>query len=164
MVAGLLLLVAILVNPRRGILPQGLRSWRFRLQTTRDDLLALAWRLEERGTLPTASILSHDLTDARRVSKLETRWALRHLLRRGSFEAKGDALRLTESGRGVASRLVRSHRLWEAWLTRTVGIAPDHVHEAAKRLEHVTDEAMRTRLVDETGAPAEDPHGRSIPD
>jgi manganese/zinc/iron transport system permease protein len=163
-VGGILLVIGILVNPRQGVLPRFVRRWRFRLQTTREDLLALAWRLEERGTLPTASILSHDLMTARRVSRLETEWSLRRLLEGGSFVSNGDELQLTVKGRLAARDLVRSHRLWEAWLTRTLGIAPDHVHDTAMRLEHVTDEAMRERLATETGSPDEDPHGRSIPE
>jgi manganese/zinc/iron transport system permease protein len=163
-IGGLMLLASIMVNPRQGVIPRFLRRWRFRMQTTREDLLALAWRLEERGTAPTATILSQDLMSARRVSRLETRWSLRRLVDAGAFESQGETLRLSDSGRRDARDLVRSHRLWEAWLTRTIGLAPDHVHDTAMRLEHVTDEAMRERLASETGAPEEDPHGRSIPD
>jgi manganese/zinc/iron transport system permease protein len=163
-VGGLMLLFAILVNPQQGVIPRFVRRWRFQMQTTREDLLALAWRLEERGKAPTADILSQDLMSARRVSHLETRWSLRRLFNEGAFESQGETLRLSTEGRRDARDLVRSHRLWEAWLTRTAGIAPDHVHETAMRLEHVTDEAMRERLASETGAPEQDPHGRSIPD
>jgi manganese/zinc/iron transport system permease protein len=164
LVGGLMLLVSIMVNPRQGVVPRFLRRWRFRMQITREDLLALAWRLEERGTTPTATILSQDLMNARRVSRLETRWSLRRLVHEGAFESRGETLRLSDSGRRDARDLVRSHRLWEAWLTRSIGLAPDHVHDTAMRLEHVTDEEMRERLASETGAPEEDPHGRSIPD
>ena len=163
-VIGVLLLLAILLNPRQGLLPRALRTLRFRLQTTRDDLLALAWRLEERGTLPTSSILCHDLTTARRVSGFESRWALKRLLRNGSFRIEGEGLRLTEHGRGSAKNLIRSHRLWESWLARAAGIAPDHVHDSANRLEHVTDQAMQKQLADELGAAKRDPHGRDIPE
>ena len=163
-VGGLMLLIGIIVNPDQGVVPRFIRRWRFRLQTTREDLLALAWRLEERGTLPTAAILSEDLMTARKVSRMETGWSLRRLLRRGAFDEQGDTLRLSVQGRLAAKDLVRSHRLWESWLTRTAGLAPDHVHDTAMRLEHVTDEAMRERLASETGAPEQDPHGRSIPE
>ena len=108
---GVLLLIAILVNPRHGILPAYIRRWRFRLTTTREDLLALAWRLEERGAAPTAGVLCHDLRVARRVSALETRWSLRQLLGEGAFHTEGDRLRLTDIGRDAARQLVRSHRL-----------------------------------------------------
>ena len=57
--------------------------------------------------------------------------------------------------RAAARRLIRSHRLWEAWLTRNAGIAPDHVHDTAMRLEHVTDVPMMDRLVEEIEDPTE---------
>ena len=160
----LILLATVLVNPRHGVLQSIVRRWRFRLQTTREDLLALAWRLEERATIPSTEILVHDLRKARRVSFLETRWSLRSLLRSGAIRTIDTGLELTESGRAAARRLIRSHRLWEAWLTRNAGIAPDHVHDTAMRLEHVTDVPMMDRLVEEIEDPGKDPHGRSIPE
>lgn len=162
--AGALLLITLLTNERHGVLRTAARRWRFRLQTTREDLLALAWRIEEQGTLPTGEALRSDLRAARRLSWLEATWSLGRLRSEGAFEPVEGRLRLTEHGRTAARDLVRSHRLWETWLTRSAGIAPDHVHESAMRLEHVTDEAMRAKLASESGAPAEDPHGRPIPD
>ena len=95
---------------------------------------------------------------------METRWSLRSLLRSGAIRTIDTGLELTESGRAAARRLIRSHRLWEAWLTRNAGIAPDHVHDTAMRLEHVTDVPMMDRLVEEIEDPGKDPHGRSIPE
>lgn len=161
---GVLLFIGILVNPTHGVLPKSIRRWRFRFQTTAEDLLALAWRLEERGGEASTRMLTHDLMVARNVSRFEIRWMLRHLLSTGAFERSSDIIRLTRTGRERATTLVRSHRLWEAWLAKSAGIAADHVHDTAMRLEHVTDEAMRKRLAEETGTPAMDPHGRSIPD
>ena len=161
---GSMLFLGILINPDRGVLPRMIRRWRFRFQTTSEDLLALAWRLEEGGVQTSTRILTHDLMTARQVSRLEIGWILRRLLARGAFERHNDTVRLTEVGRLRATTLVRSHRLWEAWLAKSAGIAPDHVHETAMRLEHVTDDGMLEQLAEETGTPTKDPHGRSIPE
>jgi manganese/zinc/iron transport system permease protein len=71
---------------------------------------------------------------------------------------------LTAQGRARARDLVRSHRLWEAFLQTALGLPADHVHPTAMRLEHLTDDPMRSRL---RTAGAEhghrDPHGRPIP-
>ncbi|MAB28368.1 MAG: hypothetical protein CMJ53_03690, partial [Planctomycetaceae bacterium] len=136
----------------------------FRFQTTAEDLLALAWRLEERGGQTSARILTHDLMIARRVSRLEIGWMLRRLLTKGDLERREELIALTDAGRRRATTLVRSHRLWEAWLAKSAGLAPDHVHETAMRLEHVTDDAMLEQLAEETGTPTTDPHGRDIPE
>ena len=163
-VGGVLLVIGILVNPTHGVLPKGIRRWRFRLQTTEEDLLSLAWRLEERGRLASTDILRGDLMLARRLSGLEAGWSLRRLLSKDELRRSDDGVVLTERGRKRATTLIRSHRLWEAWLAKSAGLAPDHVHDTAMRLEHVTDEAMLEQLAEETGTPTTDPHGRSIPE
>ena len=163
-VGGAMLFAGILINPTQGVVPKAFRRWRFRLQTTAEDLLALAWRLEERGGQTSARILTHDLMIARRVSRLEIEWMLRRLLTTGDFERRRELIALTDAGRRRATTLVRSHRLWEAWLAKSAGLAPDHVHDTAMRLEHVTDDAMLEQLAEETGTPTTDPHGRDIPE
>ena len=162
-VGGVLLVIGILVNPTHGVLPKGIRRWRFRLQTTEEDLLSLAWRLEERGRLASTDILRGDLMLARRLSGLEAGWSLRRLLSKDELRRSDDGVVLTERGRKRATTLIRSHRLWEAWLAKSAGLAPDHVHDTAMRLEHVTDEAMLEQLAEERD-PTTDPHGRSIPE
>ena len=161
--AGVLLLAVIILNPRGGLIATVHARWSFFLRTTREDLLALAWRLEERNTPPTPQELRSQLQVARGASGLVTRLSLAGLIGRKLVERDRNLVRLTPHGRDQASQLVRSHRLWEAWLARTAGIAPDHVHDTAMRLEHVTDEQMLEELFRETGAPKVDPHGRPIP-
>jgi Mn-dependent DtxR family transcriptional regulator len=73
-----------------------------------------------------------------------------------------DGWRLTENGRRRARQLVRSHRLWESYLVERMGLKPDHVHDTAMRLEHLTDAALQSQLAGETRAQT-DPHGREIP-
>lgn len=62
---------------------------------------------------------------------------------------------LTKTGQIEAQRVVRSHRLWESYLDESVGLAPDHVHQTAERLEHL-------KLQPDAIAPF-DPHGKPIP-
>ena len=92
-----------------------------------------------------------------------TRLCLSRLISKDLLVRDHTRLKLTVNGRNQAAKLVRSHRLWEAWLARAAGIAPDHVHDTAMLLEHVTDGRMLDELMRETGAPEIDPHGRPIP-
>lgn len=71
-------------------------------------------------------------------------------------------LKLTTSGEAEAARLVRAHRLWEAYLEK-VGLDPERLHPTADRLEHVHDEATVGYLDDKLGHPLTDPHGSEIP-
>ena len=163
-VAGVLLLLAIIFTPHDGIVVRLSRRWTHAMRTTREDLLALAWRLEERGLASKSQRLSSELRQARGISQYSVNFALWSLLRRGLMTRRTDEVVLTDRGREDARSLVRSHRLWEAWLEHTLGLPADHVHDTAMRLEHITNLQMQEQLAEETGAPLQDPHGRSIPD
>ena len=65
--------------------------------------------------------------------------------------------------RATAVTLVRTHRLWEAYLVEYLGLPLDHVHEGAHRVEHFLDERMRRELAEAIEDTERDPHGREIP-
>lgn len=71
---------------------------------------------------------------------------------------------LTDRGRERATAVVRSHRLWEYFLSAHLGLPWDVVHEVACRLEHVTPAAVSGALDDYLGHPARCPHGNPIPE
>lgn len=162
-VSGLLLLGAIIFTPHDGLAVRMYRRITFLLRTVEEDLLALAWRLEERGEAAGRDRLRLELRGATGAGEASVRFAISALLRRGDVRSQAGRVELTDAGRTRARELVRSHRLWEAWLEHKLGLSPDHVHETAMRLEHVTDPDMRRRLAEEAGTPQRDPHGRSIP-
>lgn len=66
---------------------------------------------------------------------------------------------LTAEGEGIAKALLRRHRLWERFLTDTLGIPWDEAHEVAERLEHVAPEKVTERLAAFLGDPQYCPHG-----
>ncbi|MEY7852062.1 metal-dependent transcriptional regulator [Natrarchaeobius sp. A-rgal3] len=70
---------------------------------------------------------------------------------------------LTADGEQIALRLVRNHRLLEAYLTAEFGYRLHDVHEEADRLEHHISERLAACLAEELGDPATDPHGAPIP-
>ncbi len=71
--------------------------------------------------------------------------------------------RLTDAGRGVALRILRRHRVLEAYLVRALGYGWDQVHAEAERLEHAVSDALVDRMAAAIGEPAVDPHGAPIP-
>jgi manganese/zinc/iron transport system permease protein len=89
--------------------------------------------------------------------------ALRGLQRAGFAEVQGSAFLLTDAGMKTARRIVRSHRLWELYLTRRASFATDHVHEDAEKMEHLMSEENLLHLENLLGWPETDPHGRPIP-
>lgn len=74
-----------------------------------------------------------------------------------------EGVRLTKSGRGLALRMLRRHRLIELFLVRTLGLAWDEVHEEAEHMEHAVSDALVDRIDEFLGRPDYDPHGDPIP-
>jgi DtxR family transcriptional regulator, Mn-dependent transcriptional regulator len=70
---------------------------------------------------------------------------------------------LTGLGTELALRVLRCHRLWERFLTDTLGLAWDQVHDDACRLEHVTSPLVEERLSAFLGEPTHCPHGNPVP-
>ncbi len=70
---------------------------------------------------------------------------------------------LTDLGRREALRLVRRHRLIEAFLLEHLSYSWEEVHEEAERLEHAVSDGFTERLADFLGHPGRDPHGDPIP-
>ena len=58
----------------------------------------------------------------------------------------------------------RSHRLLELYLTSTLGIPWEEVHEEAENLEHAVSDRLLDRIDEYLGYPDRDPHGDPIPD
>ena len=70
---------------------------------------------------------------------------------------------LTDIGREEARVIVRSHRLWEAWLGRHVALPLDHLHPPAEWIEHHLGAEVRGRIAADLDGEEGDPHGRDIP-
>ena len=89
------------------------------------------------------------------VKRLSEHGLLEHIPYKG--------VQLTEEGRRAALRMVRRHRLIEAYLVEFLGYSWDTVHEEAERLEHAVSDTMIERMAGALGNPTVDPHGDPIP-
>jgi DtxR family transcriptional regulator, Mn-dependent transcriptional regulator len=72
-------------------------------------------------------------------------------------------VRLTAKGRRVALEVLRHHRLLELYLTESLGVPWDRVHDEAEVLEHVLSEELEELIAAKLGHPTHDPHGDPIP-
>jgi DtxR family Mn-dependent transcriptional regulator len=70
---------------------------------------------------------------------------------------------LTDAGRRHALRVIRNHRLIEAFLVHTLGYSWDEVHNEAEALEHAISDSLADRIDAFLGHPEFDPHGDPIP-
>ena len=71
---------------------------------------------------------------------------------------------LTKTGRDLAVKVIRKHRLWETFLVDKLGFKWDKVHDIAEQLEHVKSTELIDKLDAFLGYPKSDPHGDPIPD
>jgi len=152
--------LAVFLSPQYGVLSKLVRNLQTTLRILREDLLSMLYRAEELGARPLAA---RDAVAAVGGGWL-ARGALAMLERRGRVTAEADGLHLTPDGRERAKRLVRGHRLWEAYLVKHLGLPLDHVHAPADRVEHFIHQPLRDELQKAVDDAAHDPHGRDIPE
>jgi DtxR family Mn-dependent transcriptional regulator len=81
----------------------------------------------------------------------------------GYVTREGRRLSLTASGRSLAEKVVRKHRLAERLLVDVIGLEWHKVHREAGRWEHVISDDVEARLIELLGDPATCPHGNPIP-
>jgi hypothetical protein len=153
--------LAVMFSPQYGILSKLVRNLQTTLRILREDLLLMLYRVDEID--PRRQLRPSEAVTAVGGGWL-ARWALAMLRRRGRVELQNGHLRMTDDGRWRAARLVRGHRLWEAYLVKHLGLPADHVHAPADRLEHFTGEPLREHLQEAIEDAGQDPHGREIPD
>jgi ABC-type Mn2+/Zn2+ transport system permease subunit/Mn-dependent DtxR family transcriptional regulator len=150
--SGALLLFAIILSPRHGLVAKAVRLRSLRSSIALDDLLGALYRLSERGEHKMSMEQLNSILPGRRTSH-----AISTGVKRGLLTHAGSDLALTQTGRSAAADLVRRHRLWETYLVEEAGLLTDHVHEPAEQLEHILG-------VQPAAGPSKDPHGKSIPD
>jgi len=125
-----------------------------------EDYLKAIYELERNGAPAGTNEIALRLAIApASVSGMIRRLARQRLLAHERYRG----VTLTEAGRRVAVRIVRRHRVIEAYLTRALGFSWDRVHDEAERLEHAASEELVDRMAAAIGEPATDPHGAPIP-
>ncbi len=70
---------------------------------------------------------------------------------------------LTKKGELEALSVVRRHRLLETFLSQTLGLGREQLHEEAERLEHALSSSLESAIAEYLGNPTRDPHGHPIP-
>jgi DtxR family transcriptional regulator, Mn-dependent transcriptional regulator len=74
-----------------------------------------------------------------------------------------EGVRLTDAGSRLALRIIRRHRLIELFLTQSLDLTWDEVHNDAEQMEHVATDFLIDRIDERLGRPRFDPHGDPIP-
>jgi manganese/zinc/iron transport system permease protein len=159
---GALLVITGLLSPRHGWISRGARRMGLSVSILREDMLGLLHRLGESSAGGRRALAGAELRAAVGGGPLAAA-ALWRLRQRGEAVIRRGIVELTPLGGARAASLVRTHRLWESYLVRHLGLHPAHVHGTAMRLEHVTGSDLQEHLAERAGGATTDPHGRLIP-
>jgi DtxR family Mn-dependent transcriptional regulator len=125
-----------------------------------EDYLKAIYRLSPEGRPASTSDIAHLLElSAPSVSGMVKRLSELGLLEHAPYKG----VQLTDAGRRAALRMVRRHRLLEAYLVEFLSYSWDAVHAEAERLEHAVSDTLVERMAAALGHPAVDPHGDPIP-
>lgn len=126
-----------------------------------EDYLKIIWKAEE---WPTGSVSTSEIASILAVTPSSVSANLKKLGRDGLIEYQPyGSIRLTASGRAIAVRVVRRHRVLEAYLVERLGFGWDEVHQEADALEHAVSDVVLDRMDEVLGYPERDPHGDLIP-
>jgi manganese/zinc/iron transport system permease protein len=161
--AGIVFAVVFVLAPRYGLASRLIGHFFLHLKILRDDILGFLYRLNELSREKSTGARISEVHEALKEGRLAT-VAVWDLSRRGLIQKTGERLALTPEGLEAGKQLIRSHRLWEAYLCDRLGFCAADVHRAAHELEHFTDSALQDQLDRETDHPSRDPHRRRIPE
>jgi DtxR family Mn-dependent transcriptional regulator len=123
-----------------------------------EDYLKSLWKLGPKnvGTQELADNL--DVTPAsatKMILRLTERGLVDHIPYNGAS--------LTKKGELEALSVVRRHRLLETFLSQTLGLGREQLHEEAEKLEHALSKNLENSIAEYLGYPKRDPHGHPIP-
>jgi DtxR family Mn-dependent transcriptional regulator len=160
LVLSTLLILAAILAPRVGLVARwrNAREWRHRAFV--EDALKYLHAAELRGTPATPESLAGHL---RRPVKSILR-LLSETEARGLTQTAGSCLTLTSTGREVAVRVIRAHRLLERYFADELRLPLTALHAAADAREHSVTAEEASALAARLGYPSHDPHGDPIPD
>jgi len=165
-VAGGCYALALLFSPSHGLVAKLAHRVAVAVQIVAEDILGLLYRWQERYPKGAQPMRRRDVLAAV-GGRVLARGALWWLHRRGDIHLLSEqgepAVDLAPAGRQRAAQILRSHRLWEAYLDRHFALPADHLHAGAERVEHFITPEMRSALANDVSDRTTDPHGKPIP-
>src|SRR5581483_2978141 len=114
---------------------------------------------ENREAVTTSALAQHLDISAASATNMVKKLARLRLAHHSPYHG----VQLTPSGERMALEVIRHHRLVELFLTETLDVPWDCVHEEAEKIEHVISEDLEDRIATFLSNPKRDPHRDPIP-
>ena len=147
-------LVVLAVAPKYGLLARWRRMRNLVPQQVIEDILTTILR---NGKTTSIAVIRQFVQSGKGINK-----ALQFMTQEGLIIGSPDGYDLTDDGKKEGDKVLRAHRLWEAYLD-TIGTPEEQLHPTAHQLEHISDKETVNYLDEKLGNPVKDPHGQSIP-
>ncbi len=130
------------------------------MSTHVEDYIKNIYKLQnDRDKVTTSSLADALNVSAASVTDMIKKLSDRSLINYMPYQG----VELTRSGKKMALRTLRRHRLWEMFLVEFLDYTWDEVHDEAEKLEHIMSEDLEERIDKALGYPKHDPHGHPIP-
>ncbi|WP_194844223.1 metal ABC transporter permease [Candidatus Clavichlamydia salmonicola] len=163
---GLIATVSLLFSPKKGLFIRYLRKIGFKIRSKEENFLKIIWKLDESG---------QSLFDVKKLKKelffltnsmYFWKWKLwlsylcfKKLLKSNKQGLYG----LDSKGLKKVKHIIRLHRLWELYLSKSLSWDRSEVHKNAEEIEHVLTDEMEEELTKMLNNPYVDPHNKIIP-
>jgi manganese/zinc/iron transport system permease protein len=154
-------MLTLLFAPKKGYFAIRKRTNSNERKINEENVLKILHQLGEVGK---NSVTISEMLDKRRMDTTVLMKSIKALKQHDLIEEYDiKNIKLTETGRLEAMRVVRLHRLWELYLTQQLKFKEDHIHGTAETIEHLITDELEEALLKELDYPLEDPHAKKIP-
>jgi DtxR family transcriptional regulator, Mn-dependent transcriptional regulator len=109
------------------------------------------------------SVIQARIAERVGVSRPAVSEMMKRMEAEGLVSTTSSVIKLTVTGRHLAERVVRRHRLAERFLTDILGLSWADAHGEAGKWEHVISEPVEVAMTKLLGDPTTCPHGNPIP-
>jgi ABC-type Mn2+/Zn2+ transport system permease subunit/Mn-dependent DtxR family transcriptional regulator len=160
LVAVAIFALAFFFSPKEGLVLKYIKRMKAQRMNTLEDVVKFIHKYGERyRDKEFESVLSKEIG----VSGSKLGSLMNALGNKGFVTKTNGHFYLTTEGHKLALRLIRSHRLWETYVTKENIVDATHIHTDAEKFEHILPEDLVEELDRELGHPETDPHGSPIP-
>jgi manganese/zinc/iron transport system permease protein len=145
LVFGFWFVISFVAGSNDGLVLRAIRRISLARRVSMQNLLRAFWECSDSSSDTTVAV--DDIVGRRSWSNRRVRGLLSRGRRRGLVgKAARGKWSLTDKGSAHAQRVVRNHRLWEAYLVHFADIAANHVDRDADQVEHILGRTMVERL------------------
>ncbi len=124
-----------------------------------EDILKSIYNHEYQNSVCNIDSLSEKLNK----SNHQIQSSINKLVNSKHIESDKNEIRLTDTGKNYALKIIRFHRLYEKYLADKTNINEKNWHHLAEEFEHSLTNEEAEKLAAQIGNPVFDPHGDPIP-